>query len=180
MAVTTAGTPVNLGVVSRHQVQLVTEEVSPWLGNRGVALQKKYSELHFLALLTAALHQLYTLKDAWRSCTPTVLLRRPHSSSADGLDAQMRGSACSLKAHIHCYLLTNSRVRLHHFIPSLGLSSLVSVPQRIRLHRVHIFHWFHIMSLKRVTCVSVYTVRERRKRHSGRLWMPLDLDYNIL
>lgn len=41
MAVTTAGTLVNLGVVPRHQVRLVTEEVSLWLGNLGVALQKK-------------------------------------------------------------------------------------------------------------------------------------------
>lgn len=39
--VTAAGTLVNLGFVSHRQVQLITEEVSQYLGNLGVALQKK-------------------------------------------------------------------------------------------------------------------------------------------
>lgn len=111
-------------------------------------LYKKEVEDQILALLTAALHQLSTLKDACRACTPTVLLRRPHSSSADGLDAEGI-QACSLKVSIHRYLLTNSRACRRHFIPLLGRSFVASAPVRIRLRREHVFHWFHIMSLKR-------------------------------
>lgn len=89
---------------------------------------------------------------------PPVLLCRPHSTSADGLDAKMQGLVCSLKV----YIWLNSSACLHHFIPSLGHCFLVSAPERIQLHRVHIFHWFRIMSLKRF---SVNCYEEKREAH---------------
>lgn len=64
MALTTAGTSTWKLLYARHQVQLITEELSTWLGNLGVALQKKEAKRHILALLIPALHQLYTRKHA--------------------------------------------------------------------------------------------------------------------
>lgn len=87
------------------------------------------------------------IKRCLLSRSPTVLLCRPHNTSADGLDAE-RIQACSLKVYIHSYLLTNSGVCLRHFIPLLCRSFVASAPMRIQLHREHIFYWFHIMGLK--------------------------------
>lgn len=142
-------------LVSHRQVQLVTEEVSLRLRtNLGVALQKKY---HVLALLTAALHQLYTLKDAWRSYTLTVILCRPHSTSADGLDATVDAGfgplfeglqsqvICSLTQECVCIILFPRSVFLF-------LSLLLREYGYIEYT---LFIDFHIMSLKRVTCASV-------------------------
>lgn len=69
----TAGS-ISSGAVPHHQVQLLTADVSTWPGSLGVAPQKKWAECHVLALLSAALHQLYTLKDVFRR-------RHTHASS---------------------------------------------------------------------------------------------------
>lgn len=61
-------------------------------------LHKKWAKHHVLALLTPTLHQLYTLKDVSRRCTPTVLLCERRSTSADGLDAQTQGSSFSSRS----------------------------------------------------------------------------------
>lgn len=63
MVATTACALVNLGVVPRHQVRLVTQEVSSGWETWELLHKKKWAEPHIFAPLTAALHQLYTLKD---------------------------------------------------------------------------------------------------------------------
>lgn len=149
MAVTAAGTLVNLGVVSHHQVQLVTEEVSLYLGNLGVALQKK-------------VRWAWNFRPTFCGSSSIIYIRRclkiPHCHWSSLQTTQnvsrwpgcykMQGLVCSLKVYIGRCFRTNSSLCLHRCVPSVGRSFLISAPERARQHMEHTFHWFLIMSLK--------------------------------